>query len=197
MNKKAQVFSAILGILILAFIILKVPAPMTTEQIEFDETVLSAQRLKANGQCAKALDILNTLAEEYPSTAIYLELEADGCFEKLKQFDKAYESCLNSKLTEYMPARAALCSRKLANAGKFDEAASIWEKDIQDRPEEIFPYSQISRYEQVRLKVNMKINKFIDNIFTPSDLTEGLKTSSLEYINNKKAAAPKKKIKRK
>ncbi|MCM1010004.1 MAG: hypothetical protein NC390_03875 [Fusobacterium sp.] len=186
MNKKAQLFSAILGILILAIIILKVPAPMTQEQIEFDETILSAQREKARNNCAKALDILDTLKEEYPSTAIYLELEADGCFERLKQFDKMYDSCLNSKLTEYMPARAAMCSKKLANAGKFDEAASIWEKDIQDRPEEIFPYSQISRYEQVRIKTNMKIKEFFTNMFNPSDLTTELKKSSLEYINNKK-----------
>lgn len=182
MNKKALVFSTILGILILAVIILKVPAPMTQEQIEFDENVLSAQREKARNNCAKAIDIFETLKEEYPSTEIYLELNADGCYAKLGQYDKMFDSCLNSKLTVNMPARATICSYQLVNAGKIDEALSIWDKNIGDRPEEIFAYSAINTYEQKRSKINMKIQNFFANLNNPSNLTQDMKARSLAYI---------------
>lgn len=182
MNKKTQLFTAILGILILAIIILKVPGPLSAEQGEFDETLLIAQREKARNNCAKALDIFETLKEEYPSTEIYLELNADGCYAKLGQYDKMFESCLNSKLTVNMPARATICSYQLVNAGKFKEALSIWEKNVQDRPEEIFAYSVINPYEQKRSKIDMKIKNFFTNLNNPSNLTLDLKSRSLAYI---------------
>lgn len=186
MNKLTKSIVAIVGVIALGYIVLKTPLPMSQEQAEFDEAVFTAQRLRANGKCENALDILNTLEEEFPSTSIYIELEKEGCYKGLKQYDKIYESCLNSKLTEYMPARAALCSKQLAAAGKFDEALSIWDKDIQDRPEEIFPYSNISSYEQWRTKTNMKIKNFFSKLIYPEDLTADIKAQSLAHIKEAK-----------
>lgn len=186
MNKPQKAILSIIGVLALCCIVLKTPVPMSQEQAEFDEAVFTAQRLCANGKCQNALDILNTLEEEFPSTSIYIELEKDGCYKGLKQYDKIYESCLNSKLTEYMPARAALCSKQLATAGKIDEALSIWDKDIQDRPEEIFPYSNINAYEQWRTKTNMKIQNFFTKLIHPQDLTAEIKNNALEFINSKR-----------
>lgn len=188
MNKLTKSIVAIVGVIALGYIVLKTPLPMSKEQAEFDEAVFTAQRLRANGKCENALDILNTLEEEFPSTSIYIELEKEGCYKGLKQYDKIYESCLNSKLTEYMPARAALCSKQLAAAGKFDEALSIWDKDIQDRPEEIFPYSNISTYEQWRTRTNMKIQNFFSKLIHPEDLTADIKAQSLANIEATKAA---------
>lgn len=183
MNKTAKIFSVILTIFILCIIVLKVPAPMSKEQMEFDENIMLAERLKSNHKCEDALKILETLNEEYPSTAIYLELVGDGCYAQLKQKDKVLESCLNSKLTEYMPARAAICAKQLAEAKKFDEALSIWDKNIQDKPEEIFPYSQISSWEQRRVKANMQLK----TLFTQSNnLTEEIKKQSIENIEKVK-----------
>lgn len=191
MNKLTKTMLAIIGAIALGYIVLKMPLPMSQEQVEFDEAVFTAQRLCANGKCQNALDILNTLEEEFPSTSIYIELEKDGCYKGLKKYDKIYESCLNSKLTEYMPARAALCSKQLASAGKFDEALSIWDKDIQDRPEEIFPYSNISAYEQWRTKTNMKIQNFFSRLIHPEDLTADIKAQSLENIKTIKESKQK------
>lgn len=196
MNKLKLTLIAVIGVIAFSYILLSIPAPMTKEQLEYDDAVLSAQRYKNARKCDQALKILDTLAEEYPSTAIYLEVEGDGCFEQLKQYDKMYDSCQNSKLTEYMPARAALCSKKLADAGKFEEAVAIWDKNIQDRQEEIFPYCQISKYEQIRVKLNMKL-KSLFAAKTNKNSVEELKKNSLEYINNKKADSEKKKIKHK
>lgn len=186
MNKQAQAITLVLGVLVLGYIALKTPAPMSKEQIEFDEAVFTAQRLKLNHKCENALDILETLKDEYPSTSIYLEYEGDGCYAQLKQYDKMFDSCLNSKLTEYMPARAAICSKQLADAGRFDDALLIWDKDIQDKSEEIFPYSQINRYEQQRNKLNMKIKDFISHINSPLNLTAELRNNYLGYIYYKK-----------
>lgn len=193
MNKLTKTMLTIIGLAALGFIVLKTPLPMTQEQIEFDEAIFTAQRLRANGKCENAMEILDALQEEFPSTSIYIELEREGCYKGLKQYDKLYDSCMNSKLTEYMPARAALCSKQLASAGKFDEALAIWDKNIQDRPEEIFPYSNISPYEQWRTKTNMKIQKFISSIIHPGELTQDIKNQSLANIQALKEAKSKKK----
>ena len=192
MNKTSKIILGIIILFALSCIVLKTPVPMTKEQNEFDEAVFTAQRLCANGKCEKALTILNTLEEEFPSTSIYIELEKEKCYKGLKQYDKLYESCLNSKLTEYMPARAAICSKQLASAGRFDDALAIWEKDIQDKPEEIFPYSQINSYEQWRTKTNMKIKNFFAKLRYPEDLTADIKAQSLADIQTAKAAVNKK-----
>ncbi len=186
MNKLAQTAVIIIGLLAVGFIVLKTPAPMSKEQMEYDEAIYTAQRLKSNGRCENAMVIFEALEEEYPSTAIYLELEKEGCYKKLKQFDKYYDSCLNSKLTEYMPARAAICAKELASVGKFDEALSIWDKNIQDRPEEIFPYSNISAYEQWRTRTNMQIKGFFTRLFNPENLTESIKAQSIANIEELK-----------
>lgn len=183
MNRLTKAALGVIGVLAVGFIVLKTPLPLTQEQAEFDDAVFTAQRLCANGKCQNALDILNTLEEEFPGTSIYIELEKDGCYKGLKQYDKIYDSCLNSKLTEYMPARAALCSKQLAAAGRFDDALAIWDKDIQDRPEEIFPYSNISAYEQWRTKTNMKIQNFFSRLIHPEDLTAAIKAQSIANIN--------------
>lgn len=196
MNKLKLTLIIVIGVIAFLYILLNIPAPMTKEQLEYDDAVLSAQRYKSARKCDQALKILDTLAEEYPSTAIYLEVEGDGCFEQLKQHDKMYDSCKNSKLTEYMPARAALCSRKLADAGRFDEAVAIWDKNIQDKQEEIFPYCQISKYEQTRVKLNMKLKSLFAAKQNQNAVAE-LRKNSLDYINNKKNETEKKKTRRK
>lgn len=192
MNKLKITMIAVLGVIALGFLLLRMPVPLSKEQVEFDQAVYSAQKLKLGRNCEQSLKILNTLKEEYPSTAIYIELETDGCLTQKETF----ESCLNSKLTEYMPTRAALCTKRLADAGKFEEAASIWEKDIQEKPEEIFPYTQISGYEQGRLKLNMTLNSF-KNKKANAKMTEEIKKTSLAYIENAKAKKAAKKGKKK
>lgn len=182
MNKLTKGLLVIIGLIAIFYLVLTIPAPLSKEQIEFDEAVFTAQRLKANGKCQNALDILNTLEEEFPSTSIYLELEKEGCYQKLNQTEKVFDSCLNSKLTEYMPARAALCSKQLANAGKFEEALSIWDKNIQDKPEKIFPYSNINKYEQWRTKANLTIKSFFTRLIHPDDITPNIKAQSIANI---------------
>lgn len=195
MKNITKVILGIILILAAGMIILKLPLPMSQEQREFDEAIFTAQRLRANGKCQNALEILETLEEEFPTTSIYIELEKEGCYKGLKQYDKIYDSCLNSKLTEYMPARAALCSKELASAGRFDDALSIWDKDIQDRPEEIFPYCNISAYEQWRTKTNMKIQNFFSKLMYPEDMTASIKAQTIAYVNEMKNTKNKKKSK--
>lgn len=195
MKNITKVILGIILILAAGMIILKLPLPMSQEQREFDEAIFTAQRLRANGKCQNALEILETLEEEFPTTSIYIELEKEGCYKGLKQYDKIYDSCLNSKLTEYMPARAALCSKELATAGRFEDAISIWDKDIQDKPEEIFPYCNINAYEQWRTKTNMKIKNFFSKLMYPEDMTASIKAQSIAYVNELKNSQNKKKTK--
>lgn len=195
MKSLTKILLGIVLILAAGIIVLKFPAPMSQEQREFDEAIFTAQRLTANGKAQNALDILETLEEEFPSTSIYIELEKEGCYKGLKQYDKIYESCLNSKLTEYMPSRAALCSKQLALAGRFDDALAIWDKDIQDRPEEVFPYCNINAYEQWRTKTNMKIKNFFSKLMYPEDMTASIKAQSIAYVNELKNSQNKKKTK--
>ena len=183
MKNNSKVIITILSVILFILIVFFYPLPISQKQKEFNDQIALAQEYKNKSQCQKTLEILNELEIKYPQTAIYLEFEKENCYQSIGEIDKMFDSCLNSKLTEYMPTKAAICSIQLSHANRFEDALSIWDKNIQDKGENIFPYAKINRFNQFREKIALTIKFKINNIiFSTNNVVKTLKNNCLATI---------------
>jgi len=180
MKKNIFIFIALITLFL---IFIYTPLPIPQEQKAYNNQISKAIKLKHNGQIQEALNILNDLEKKYPQTANYLELEKYNCYQRLNDYDKVFDTCINSKLTEYLPVKAAICSIQLSHAGRQEEAIAIWNKNIQYRDEKIFPYANINKLMQIKEIIAITIHKsLISLINNPTNEIIPLKKICLANI---------------